>query len=210
VVVVEEVQPAHVRAATPKTHTWGRETEWSLRLALCAKHGGHDSHPTSGYCSMVLPVDVSWYVVGRVAGLRLGVRELLLLTRVVGEVDAREFEQRAPSDLDVEVVLAAEEGGDARADVHQRALGPDGQARRHGQQKRRDLTEHGLHTPSPEGPLRRQTHFGRGVEAFWTPLRLISRKSYIVFRVSWLRYCGCARYLHRGISICYRSNRGPS
>jgi hypothetical protein len=50
----------------------------------------------------------------------------------------------------------------------------------------------------------------QGIQAFWTPLRLISRKSYIVFRVRWLRYCGCARYLHRGISICYRSNRGPS
>jgi hypothetical protein len=29
---------------------------------------------------------------------------------------------------------------------------------------------------------------GRGVEVFWTPLRLILRKFYIVFRVSWLRY----------------------
>ena len=35
----------------------------------------------------------------------------------------------------------------------------------------------------------------------------VRRKSYIVFRGRWLRYCGCACYLPRGISICYRSNR---
>jgi hypothetical protein len=38
--------------------------------------------------------------------------------------------------------------------------------------------------------------------------RRVSFTKAIVLGVSWLRYCGCARYLHRGISICYRSNRG--